>query len=678
MRNAGGTVGAVDARADVETLFPGTGEMASRCRDFDWSATPLGPTTEWPAALRIAVRTAIESPFPINLWCGESLTLIYNDGYRAALGSKHPRALGRPGAEVWSEIWTDIAPLFDTTDGGRAVFEETARFEIDRFDGTLGEAFFTYGLSPIREDDGRLVGFFNPAAEVTSRVHAERELVRAREAAERAEYRLREVFVQVPAFLAVLRGPDHRFEFANDAYLHLIGNRNVVGRTVRESLPEVAEQGFIALLDQVYVTRIPFVGREVPVLLTRTPGADAEEVFIDFVYQPLTNADGQVEGIVAHGSNVTEAVRARQIIEASEERYRFLADAIPVQVWTATLDGSLDYVNHRAEEYFGRPASHLLGDGWHAFVHPDDLPRVGASWAHSLRTGDPYQVEFRLCRADGVYRWHLTRATAQRSAEGELLRWFGTNTDIQAAKENEVELERLKDEALEGNRAKSDFLAAMSHELRTPLNAIGGYAQLIELGLRGPVTPEQVEDLHKIQRSKDHLNTLVGGVLAFAKGGAGRIEIAARVIGVDPLLDSVLDMIHPQLLDRSLTLHRLPVEDGLAVRADLDKTRQIVLNVLANALKFTPPGGTITVSARRDDALVLIEVRDTGIGVPDDRRESIFEPFVQARPAVQSRDGGVGLGLAISRQLARAMGGNLFVDAAPGGGSVFTLAIPPS
>ncbi|MDB4886977.1 MAG: sensor protein [Gemmatimonadetes bacterium] len=666
----------LNPKDDAASLFPGAGEMAARCRALDWASTPLGPIRDWPSALRTVVRTALESPFPINLWCGPALTLIYNDAYRPVLGSKHPSALGTPGDQVWSEIWPAIAAWFNDGSHGAAVYQESARFEMDRADGTLGEAFFTFGLSPVRDDDGRIVAYLNPAAETTARILAERELNAAREVAERAERRLREVFAQAPAFLAVLRGPDHVVEFSNDAYQRLVGDRPIVGKPVREALPEVAGQGFIALLDRVYRTGEPFVGREIPVLLSRASDGQSEEVFVDFVYQPLTNAQGEVEGIVAHGSEVTEAVRARQLIEASETRYRFLADAIPVQVWTATVDGQLDYVNQRAESYFAQPSSQLTGPAWEAHVHPDDIDRARTLWSHALTTGDPYQVEFRLRRHDGVYRWHLSRATGQRAADGGLLRWFGTNTDIEAAKQNEAELERLKNEALEANRAKSDFLAAMSHELRTPLNAIGGYAQLIELGVRGPVTPQQAEDLRKIQRSKDHLNTLVGGVLAFAKGGAGRIEIDGTDIRVDALFDSVVDMVQPQLVERDLALHRAGGDAGLVVRGDLDKARQILLNLLANALKFTPAGGTITVRARGAHDVAMLDVHDTGIGIPDEHLERIFEPFMQARRAIQSTDGGVGLGLAISRQLARAMGGDLTVVSPPGEGSTFTLSLP--
>jgi PAS domain S-box-containing protein len=661
---------------DLASLFPGDGEMASRARAVDWSGTALGPTESWPSALRTVIRMAMASPFPILLWCGESLTLIYNDGYRGALGAKHPSALGRPGQEVWSEIWDVIAPMFESSAGGHPVFAEDARFAMDRAQSGLGDAWFTFALSAVREDDGRIIAYFNPATETTSRIIGQRELVRAREAAERAEHRIREVFAQAPAFLAVLRSPDHVFEFANEAYMRLVGHRPIIGRRVVDALPEVQEQGFVDLLDRVYSTGTSYVGRATPVMLERVRGSAPEERFLDFVYKPLTGPDGTIEGIVAHGSDVTDAVTARRLIEESAAQYRFLADAIPVQVWTATTDGWIDYVNQRAESYFGVPMEAIIVDQWQHFVHADDRDHVGESWSRSLRTGAPYEVEFRLRHASGEYRWHLARGSAQRGADGGILRWFGTNTDIEDAKRNEEELKRLTVEATDANRAKSDFLAAMSHELRTPLNAIGGYAQLIEMGVRGPVTDEMIEDLQKIQRSKDHLNTLVGGVLAFARGGAGRIELKLRAVPVDALLDSVLDMIVPQLAERSLTLRREPLEGELRAWADEDKSRQILLNLLANALKFTPAGGSIAVSAARSGRSAGIAVTDTGIGVPEDQLEQIFEPFVQAKRAVQARDGGFGLGLAISRQLARAMQGDLTVVSIVGEGSTFTLTLP--
>ena len=225
-------------------------------------------------------------------------------------------------------------------------------------------------------------------------------------------------------------------------------------------------------------------------------------------------------------------------------------------------------------------------------------------------------------------------------------------------------------------RAKSDFLAAMSHELRTPLNAIGGYAQLIELGLRGPVTEEQRIDLLKIQRSKNHLEGLVSDVLNFAKAGAGRIEYRAERVVIRRTLDAVREMIAPQAEEKSLRLDFPDVSQELCAVADEDRTRQILLNLLANALKFTGAGGLIALEATGDSTKVTVAVHDTGIGISAAKLEQIFEPFVQAERALRSSDQGVGLGLAISRQLARAMGGDLRVESKPGAGSTFTLTLP--
>jgi PAS domain S-box-containing protein len=386
-------------------------------------------------------------------------------------------------------------------------------------------------------------------------------------------------------------------------------------------------------------------------------------------------------GLVADSARqvLGESEEAGAQTKESEARYRFLANSIPVQVWTATPDGSLDYVSDRTATMLGRTREQIIGEGWLSVLHPDDVATTIERWTRSLKTGEPYEVEFRLWDANQkTFRWHLGRAHAQRDESGRIIRWFGTNTDIEESKRTQEDLRRLTDEALEANRAKSDFLAAMSHDLRTPLNAIGGYAQLLEMGVRGPVTDAQKADLERIQRSKNHLDRLVSDVLSFAKLGAGRIELRCEPIKVKHLLGSVLDMIRPQLAEKQLKLAPLTVDPELRIKADLDKAQQILINLLANALKFTPAGGTISVSVEAAETRVAISVNDTGIGVPEDQLERIFEPFAQAKRALVVSDAGVGLGLAISRQLARAMDGELTVKSAVGEGSTFTLTIPRS
>lgn len=231
-------------------------------------------------------------------------------------------------------------------------------------------------------------------------------------------------------------------------------------------------------------------------------------------------------------------------------------------------------------------------------------------------------------------------------------------------------------EAERANAAKGEFLAAMSHELRTPLNAIGGYAELLEMGLRGPVTPEQAADLARIKRSQQHLLGLISDVLNFAKLDAGKVEYSLEDVSVDSAVRDSEAMIAPQLRAKGLHYAYDGCDSALKVRADRDKMQQILLNLLSNAVKFTASGGTLRIDCESRGRLVLVHVRDTGIGVAADKTEAIFNPFVQVDRRLNQPGQGVGLGLAISRDLARAMGGDLHLESNVGEGSTFTLSLP--
>jgi signal transduction histidine kinase len=237
--------------------------------------------------------------------------------------------------------------------------------------------------------------------------------------------------------------------------------------------------------------------------------------------------------------------------------------------------------------------------------------------------------------------------------------------------------ERAAAEAAEANRAKSEFLARMSHELRTPLNAIGGYAELMQLGIHGPVTDEQKDALARVTRAQRHLLGLINDVLNYAKLEAGRVEYDLREIAAAELVGGIEPMIAPQLAAKGLRYRSDPIDGSLTAMADREKTRQILLNLLSNSIKFTPAEGRIHVRATGEAEWVRIEVEDTGIGIPPDRLATVFEPFVQLGRAVAGQEG-TGLGLAISRDLARGMGGDLVARSAPDEGSTFTLLLPRS
>ncbi|HEV7990820.1 MAG TPA: HAMP domain-containing sensor histidine kinase [Gemmatimonadaceae bacterium] len=232
-----------------------------------------------------------------------------------------------------------------------------------------------------------------------------------------------------------------------------------------------------------------------------------------------------------------------------------------------------------------------------------------------------------------------------------------------------VELQRA-------NAAKAQFLAMMSHELRTPLNAIGGFTELMELGLRGPVTPEQVEDLGRIRRNKDLLLSIITDILDFTRADAASIAVRLESVEIAPLLVDVADAVRHQMDAKGVRLVRGAVPADAVVRGDREKVQQVMLNLLSNALKFTERGGEVGIETTVADATVRIDVHDTGSGIGAGQLDAIFEPFVQVDASLTRRAGGTGLGLAIARQLATAMGGTVTVRSAVGAGSTFTLSLP--
>ena len=240
------------------------------------------------------------------------------------------------------------------------------------------------------------------------------------------------------------------------------------------------------------------------------------------------------------------------------------------------------------------------------------------------------------------------------------------------------EAEHLRQVAEEANHAKSAFLAVMSHELRTPLNAIAGYVEILELGIHGPVTGAQLEALGRIARSQRHLLRLINDVLNLSRIEAGRVDYLIEEVPLREIVAWVAPMVEPQFRSKEVAFS-VTVDPGLAVRADREKAQQILINLLGNAVKFTPPGGHVAVEAACSEDVpdrVQLRVTDTGIGIPPDKLGSIFQPFVQVDATRTRSAEGTGLGLAISRDLALGMGGDLVAESVPGRGSTFTLMLP--
>lgn len=334
-----------------------------------------------------------------------------------------------------------------------------ARLEIEYWsirEGNGQKRWVDLIIRPVRDNEGSIARLAATGVDITEHQDAKEALRRsedrlwesvekaavtnkaledAQREADYARTRLMELFRNAPFFVCVLQGPEHIYEMVNPLYQKIRGEeRRLLGQSVIDVVPEAAEQGLIELLDRVYKTGEPFIGYEKLIRVDRQSNGVVEDAFITFVYQPRLGAAKNVEGIDVFGFDVTDNVRARREAQASSEANRALAEAIPQQVWTASPDGALDFVNARVLEYFNASKEQILGDGWQTVIHPEDLPACIARWAHALKTGEGYEIEFRLRRSDGSYRWHLGRAAPLRDDTGRIRKWFGTNTDIDDAK----------------------------------------------------------------------------------------------------------------------------------------------------------------------------------------------------------------------------------------------------
>lgn len=380
-------------------------------------------------------------------------------------------------------------------------------------------------------------------------------------------------------------------------------------------------------------------------------------------------------------AHLREQKAAENSLRESEMRLRAAVQSAPYPLMLHASDGEILQLSEAWMDltgYYSTPVT--TTDEWAALAFPESgetsiLPRGAEALAQpegeSIRLG-----EHAVRAADGKdHIWDFHRVALGSLPDGRRL-WLTAGVDVTEYK-HLVESERAaRKEAEEANAAKSRFLATMSHELRTPLNAIAGYSELLKLELRGPITPEQREDLERIDRSQRHLLSLINDVLNFAKIEAGHVAVESTRMALAEVMNSLREFVEPQLREKRLTFTMaddLPIAEACG---DPDKVRQILINLLSNAIKFTPPGGRIDLKCHEDEKMIYICVEDTGSGIPQDKLEAVFEPFVQVNRGYASKHEGTGLGLSISRDLARRMGGDLTVRSKLGKGSVFELSLP--
>jgi PAS domain S-box-containing protein len=431
----------------------------------------------------------------------------------------------------------------------------------------------------------------------------------------------------------------------------------------------------------------------------------AQERFWSPVNKPVFAADGSLLYIIHRVEDVSEFVQgqnsqdihavhrelklakdnlerlaAQRTLELalSEEKFRQMANTMPQIVWTARQDGYVDWYNDCWYQFTGMPrGSHW--DDPDSPVHPDDIQDLRERWQECIETGKIFEKDLRFKReADGEYCWHLSRAVPQRNGRGEIMSWIGTSTDIHERKKLADELQLAKAEAEEANRLKSVFLANMSHELRTPLTAITGFSQLLH---------EQnfSRDLEKrylavIDRNGHQLLRIIDDILDLSKVEAGKLTIERLRLPLLEILSDIRALLELKTqeagLDFSVKIEGLVPE---TIESDPTRLKQILMNLISNAVKFTSQGSVdIRISYQAEPAQLRFEIRDTGRGVSSEQAACLFAPFVQADSSITRNYGGTGLGLTLSRHLARALGGDVQLRSSQlNRGSCFIASVDP-
>ena len=684
------------------------------------------------------------SPNPYVLLNPSLVIMGMNDAYLRVTMRRREELVGRGMFEAFpsdpdSESYKQLRASFD-----RVIQEKVTdhlpliEYAIPLPDGQgFEERFWSATHTPLFNEAGELISILQHTVDVTELHHLrnfartsallsgpsaliETDMFRRAQAVQevnqvlsRERQHLQELFEQAPGFIAALSGPDHVFTMANAAYRQLVGRSDLVGKPVREALPEVVEQGFTNLLDRVYLTGEPFVGRGVRVFLKQGSEEDSEEHFLDFVYQPIFGRDGKVSGIFVQGNDVTDHRRAQNALRESEERFRAIANSIDQLIWATRPDGFHDYYNQRWYEYTGVPEGSTDGAGWSEMFHPGDREHAWKTWRRCLETGEPYHIEYRLRHRSGQYRWVLGRAQPVYDEHGQITRWYGTCTDIHDLKQAQEELRASQERAVQSeeetgrlaamlaervseldaaNEEIQRFAYIVSHDLRAPLVNIMGFTSelenareeigkfyrkvaeaqpsLVTPDARAAIESDLSESIGFIRSSTAKMDKLINAILKLSR--EGRRVLVPEPVSMNNLLEAQRQSLAHQLHERGagLFIENVPdlVSDRLAVE-------QVFGNLIDNAVKYLEPGrpGKIVVRGRDLGPSVRYEVEDNGRGIDERDYERIFDLF--RRSGTQDQQG-EGIGLAHVRALVRRLGGTISVKSRLGEGSTFTVTLP--
>lgn len=670
-----------------------TSEMNKHIWTIDWEKTSFGAEADWPQELRMALSLCLNTAIPTALYWGDDLRLLYNDAWAPIAGEKHPWALGRAAREVWADIWHVIEPQL------RAVLQTGQGFSVaDQMlpmqrGGRTQQTHWDYSFAPIFGQNGKVLGIFNQGNETTARLSAERAL---RASEERLEY--------------ALGASDTVGTWDWD-----VPNDRVVADTRFAKLYGVPREKAAAgapiadFFNAIHPDDLPSVEEAIAAALKggcifsqeyRLVQANGAHRWVIAEGRPTLAPDGTPLRFPGISLDITDRKNAEAALRDSEERFRAITNSIDQMIWSTTPDGYHDYYNQRWYDFTGVPSGSTDGEGWAGMFHPEDQDRAWSVWRHSLETGEPYHIEYRLRHRSGKYRWVLGRAQPVHNEDGAITRWFGSCTDIQeivdarevlarSREELEMEVRERTDRLMEAEgqlrqaqkmEAVGQLTGGVAHDFNNMLAVILGAMNLLERRLARGDT-----DLGRyIEAAKDGANraaALTQRLLAFSR----RQPLQPKVIEPNRMVAGM-----SELMTRALG-EQVKVETVLAaglwrINADISQLENAILNLAVNGRDAMPNGGRLTVETANTfiaedyaqehsmavGQYVMIAVTDTGTGMSGDTLTKAFDPFFTTKEVGK----GSGLGLSQVFGFVRQSGGHVKIYSELGHGTTVKLYLP--
>jgi PAS domain S-box-containing protein len=665
-------------------FLQGNSEIAGLIRSHEWAKTPIGPIAKWPAVLKMTTALILQSPIAIvTLWGSEGV-LVYNDAYSRFAGTRHPGLLGRNVREAWPEVADFNDNVLNVVlHQGQTLSYKDRELSLNR-EGVFKQLWANLDYSPIIDEFGQAVGVFAVVTETTERVLADR----------RGAYeweRQQQLFSQMPGFVGVLSGPEHVYEYVNEAYLAISGRTEFVGRTVRQVFPELEGQGYFELLDEVYSTGKAVVTRAMEL---RLQGSD-EIQFIDFVYQPIRDADGSVTGIFVGGYEVTEAHRVAGALRASQARLLELNANLERQViertqargrtWQVSPDllGALN-----SEGYFetSNPAWKTVL-GWSddevarmsifELLHPDDVERTRAGFELTQQGQPAIRFPNRYRCKDGNYRWISWVGVPE---EGMV---YCSGRDITEEKAAEAELAAAQEALRQSQKMEAigQLTGGIAHDFNNLLAGISGSLEMLERRIGQGRIAGIERYIDTAQGSARRAAALTQRLLAFSR----RQTLNPQPTDVNKLISGIEDLIR-RTVGPAIHVEVVGAGGLWLTKVDQSQLENAVLNLSINARDAMPDGGRITVETankwlderaakERDLApgqYISLCVTDTGTGMSPDVISHIFDPFFTTKPLGQ----GTGLGLSMIHGFVRQSGGQVRVYSEVGSGTTMCFYLP--